>query len=142
MFFFSIWVFFHEHSRITGLQEKRESISFNYHFHFHPLHRHLDIIQAITAESSPLHIASSQARTSYFQLCIILQGTIIIICSSKSSWLSKKPNIVKYITTNFWNDNLKSDLYHNFWNDNIGKDLYHIVKAMHQPYINPLYQII
>ena len=61
--FFSIWVFFHEHSRITGLQEKRESISFNYHFHFHPLHRHLDIIQAITAESSPLHIASSRART-------------------------------------------------------------------------------
>ena len=29
----------------------------------HPLHRHLDISWAITAESSPLHIASSQTRT-------------------------------------------------------------------------------
>ena len=28
--------------------------------HFNPLHRHLDISQAIIAESSPLHIASSQ----------------------------------------------------------------------------------
>ena len=27
-------------------------------YHFYPLHRHLDISQAITAESSPLHIAS------------------------------------------------------------------------------------
>ena len=32
-------------------------------YHFHPLHRHLDISRAITAESSPLHIASSQIRT-------------------------------------------------------------------------------
>ena len=29
------------------------------HYHFHPLHRHLDISRAITAESSPLQIASS-----------------------------------------------------------------------------------
>ena len=27
VFFFSIWVFFHEHSRITGLQGKGEGIS-------------------------------------------------------------------------------------------------------------------
>ena len=26
------------------------------HYHFHPLQRHLDISQSITAESSPLHI--------------------------------------------------------------------------------------
>ena len=36
-FFFSIWVFFHNHLRITGLQEKEEAISLTsyYHFHFH-----------------------------------------------------------------------------------------------------------
>ena len=61
--FLLIWVFFHEHSRITGLQKKGESISLTPHYHFHPLHRHLDISRAITAESSPLHIASSRTRT-------------------------------------------------------------------------------
>ena len=61
--FFSIWVFCHEHSRITGLQEKGEGISLTPHYHFHPLHRHLDISRAITAESSPLHIANSWTRT-------------------------------------------------------------------------------
>ena len=34
-----------------------------YFINFHPLHRHLDIGRAITAESSPLHIASSRTRT-------------------------------------------------------------------------------
>ena len=38
--FFSIWVFFHEHSRITGLQGKGEDISLTPHF--------LDISRAIT----------------------------------------------------------------------------------------------
>ena len=33
------------------------------HYHFHPLHRHLDISRAITAESSPPHIASRRTRT-------------------------------------------------------------------------------
>ena len=50
--FFSIWDFFHEHSWITGLQEKREGISLTPNYHFHPLHRHLHISRAITAESS------------------------------------------------------------------------------------------
>ena len=40
-----------------------EGISLTPHYHFHPLHRQLDISRAITAESSPLHIASSRART-------------------------------------------------------------------------------
>ena len=56
--FFSMWVFLHEHSRITGLQGKGKGISLTPHYHFHPLHRNLDISRAITAESSPLHIAS------------------------------------------------------------------------------------
>ena len=62
-FFLSIWVFFHEHSRITRLQGKGEGISLTPHYHFCLLHRHLDISQAITAEISPLHIASSRTWT-------------------------------------------------------------------------------
>ena len=62
-FFFSIGVFFHEHSRITGLQGKGEGISLTPHYHFHPLHRHLDISRAITADSAPLHIGSCRTRT-------------------------------------------------------------------------------
>ena len=60
---YSIWVFFHEHSRFTGQQAKGEGISLSRHYHFHSLQRHLDIIRAITAESLPLHIASSQTQT-------------------------------------------------------------------------------
>ena len=62
-FFLSIWVFFHDHSRITGLQGKGEGISLTPHYHFHPLHRRLHISRAVIAESSPLHIASSRTRT-------------------------------------------------------------------------------
>ena len=51
-FFIYMWVFFHEHSRIAGLQGKGEGISFTPHYYFHPLHRHLDISWAITAETS------------------------------------------------------------------------------------------
>ena len=61
-FFFSIWVFFHEHSRSTGQQGKGEGIYLTPLYHFHPLHRHLDISRAITA-GSPLHIAGSRTRT-------------------------------------------------------------------------------
>ena len=63
LFFLTIWVLFHEHSRITGLQGKEEGIPLTPHYHFHPLYRHLDISRAITAESSPLHIASNRTRT-------------------------------------------------------------------------------
>ena len=60
--FFSVWVFFHDHSRITGLQGKGEVISLTPLCDFHPLHRHLDISRAITTESSRLHIGSSRTR--------------------------------------------------------------------------------
>ena len=63
LFFFSIWVFFHEHSRFTRQQGKGEGIYLTPLYHFHPLHRHLDISRAITAESSPVHIAGSRTRT-------------------------------------------------------------------------------
>ena len=51
------------HSRITGPHGKGEGISLTPHYHFHPLHRHLGISRTITAENSPLHIASSRTRT-------------------------------------------------------------------------------
>ena len=54
LIFFSISVFFHEHSQFTGQQEKGEAISLIPLYHFHPLYRHLDITRGITAESSPL----------------------------------------------------------------------------------------
>ena len=38
---------------------KGEGISLTPLYHFHPLHRHLDISRAITADSSILHIAST-----------------------------------------------------------------------------------
>ena len=61
-FFFSVWLFFHDHSRITGLQEKGEGISLTTHYHFHPLRVHLGISRAIAAESPLLRIASSRTR--------------------------------------------------------------------------------
>ena len=61
--FFSIWVFFHEHSQITGLQGKGEGISLTPHYHFHPLRGRLGIGRAIAAGSEPLRIASSRAST-------------------------------------------------------------------------------
>ena len=61
--FFSIWVFFHKHSQFTGQQGNREAISLTPLYHFSLLHGHLDISQAVTAGSSPLHIASSWVRT-------------------------------------------------------------------------------
>ena len=64
IYIYSIYyIHFHEHSQTTGLQGKGEDISLTPHYHFHPLHRHLDIRRVITAESSPLHIASSRTQT-------------------------------------------------------------------------------
>ena len=42
-FSFSLWVFFHEHSRFTGQQGKGEGIYLTPLYHFLPLHRHSDI---------------------------------------------------------------------------------------------------
>ena len=61
--FFSMWVFFHEHWWITGLQGKGRAFHYLLTTPFHPLHRHLDISGTMTAESLPLHIASSRTRT-------------------------------------------------------------------------------
>ena len=65
-FSFSIRFFFHDHSRITELQGKGEGISLTLHYHFDPLHRHVDISQAITAESSSLHILAARLEPTTF----------------------------------------------------------------------------
>ena len=66
-YFFFLWgFFFHKHSQITGLPGKGEGISLILHYHFHRLRRHLDISRAITAESSPLHIASARLEPGTF----------------------------------------------------------------------------
>ena len=59
MFSFSAGVFFHEYSRFTGQQGKEQGIYLSPVYHLHPLHSYLNINQAITAKSLPLHIASS-----------------------------------------------------------------------------------
>ena len=64
--FFSMWVFFHKHSLITGLQGKGEGIYLSSHLYFHPLHRHLEISRGITAGGWPLRIASSRTWTGTF----------------------------------------------------------------------------
>ena len=61
--FFSIWVFFHEHSRFTGQQGKGQVICLTPLYHYYPLCRHWNISRATTAEISPLHIASSRTQT-------------------------------------------------------------------------------
>ena len=65
--FFLFGFSFHEHSRFTGQQGKREAISLTPLYHLHPLPRDLEIGQALaghtTAENSPLHIANSRTRT-------------------------------------------------------------------------------
>ena len=63
LFFFSIWLLFHEYSRFAGQQVKGEAVFLYPFYHFHPLHIHLDISWVIAAESSPLRIAGSQNRT-------------------------------------------------------------------------------
>ena len=50
-------------ANIHRLQDRRGRGRTTPHYHFHPLHGHLDISRAITAESSPLRIANSRTQT-------------------------------------------------------------------------------
>ena len=62
-------LFYHKHSRFTGQQKKEKGISLTPHYHFYLLYRQLDISWAITVESLPLHIASSQNQTGNLEPC-------------------------------------------------------------------------
>ena len=104
VFFFSIWIFSYDHSRITGLQGKGEGISLTPHYHFHPLHRHLDISRAITAESSPLHIARSRTRTGNLWFPSASRKPLSYCRSSRPEVFCKKTeacNVIKNETVNF-----------------------------------------
>ena len=71
--FFSIWVFFHEHSQFTGQQEKGEVICLTGLYHFH-----LNISPATKAETSFLRIATCRARTRNFDCCTPSQLQLFI----------------------------------------------------------------
>ena len=71
-FCFSIGVFFHDHSRFTGLPGKGEGISLTPHYHFHPLHRHLDI-----SLTSSFYYQGIHYREVIFQV-ILLNPTSLI----------------------------------------------------------------
>ena len=75
--FFFLFSFTNIHES-QGLQGKREGVSLTSHYHFYPLHRHLDISRVITAESSPLHIASSRARTGNLSTNISYNLSILL----------------------------------------------------------------
>ena len=61
-FFLSGFPFMNIHES-QNCREGGGGISLTPRYHFHPLHRHLHISWVITAESLPLHIASSRTRT-------------------------------------------------------------------------------
>ena len=56
--FFSLWVFFCDHSRFKSQQGKGKAMSLTPLYHFHPLHRYLDIRREITAKISLLRVKS------------------------------------------------------------------------------------
>ena len=76
--FFSIWVFFHEHSQFTGQQEKGKVICLTDLYHFQLLCRPLNISRETKAEISLLHIASSRTRTRNFDCCTPSQLQLFI----------------------------------------------------------------
>ena len=63
------WDFFLSEFPFTNIYDSQDSrgrgkaISLTPLYHFHPLKIHLDISWVITAESSPLHIASNRTQT-------------------------------------------------------------------------------
>lgn len=63
VYIFSIWFLFYEYIGVTGQQGKEKAVSLTTLYRIHPLYRHLEIKQALTAESSPLHIVSRRTRT-------------------------------------------------------------------------------
>ena len=107
---FSIWVFLQEHSRVTGQLEKEDAIFSIPPYIFLPTHRQLDISRAITAENSPLHIASSQTpagnlwfpRASRNQIITLMIITTItaIIKKTKVSCMKNKIHVFQQVHVN------------------------------------------
>ena len=85
-FFFSIWVFFHDHSQFIGRQEKWEVIYLTVIYHVYPLCSYLNISRATKAETSLPHIASCRTRTTNFDYCTPLQLFIKYKTSSEQQY--------------------------------------------------------
>ena len=108
---FSIWVFLQEHSRVTGQLQKGDAIFSIPLYIFLPPHRQLDISRAITAENSPLHIASSQtpagnlwfpraSRNQIITLIIITTTITAIIGKTKVSCVKNKMHVFQQVHVN------------------------------------------
>ena len=80
--FFSIWVFFHEHSQFTGQQEKGKVICLTGLYHFYPLCSYLSISRATKAETLLLYIAKCRTRTRNFDCCTPSQLHVFIRCAT------------------------------------------------------------
>ena len=72
--FFFYLGFFQEHSRFTGQQGKGEGIYLTPLYHFHPLHRHLDISRAITAESYCSYCSRTDTGPVVWRLSLLLKA--------------------------------------------------------------------
>ena len=84
------------------------------HYHFHSLHIHLDLSQAITSESSPLHIACSQTRTR--NLWFLSTSRLPLFwkpCVKFRSKMSKVEYITRCCTILPWNLIFQLELQHN-----------------------------
>ena len=115
-FFFYIWVFFHEHSWITGLQKKGEGISLTPHCHFHSLHKHLDISRVTNAESSPLHIGTRPDSNQ--EPLVSEQEALVSKCKSLTTKLCALYLNIKYLQKDsnayFWCLTLKKYCNYSF----------------------------
>ena len=63
--FFFYLGFLSQQFTTIGLTGKEKGIYLTPHYHFNPLHRYLDISQAVIVDSSPLHIASELEPASF-----------------------------------------------------------------------------
>ena len=111
-------LFFNEHSQFTGQQRKEEATSLTPLCHSHPLQRHLDIGHVITAESSLLHIASSQTQIGPFGMTwIVLKTRTKYIITSLPAMrdllllniqVTNQSIEVRYIAARFWKRTLRT----------------------------------
>ena len=80
---FSNFFFFHQYSRIAGQQGKGGRISLTLFYKVQLLHEHLNVSWEITADSSPLHIASG------------------LIQAGNTCFLSKSPELLSFMPRAF-----------------------------------------
>ena len=107
---FHLLFFFLSGFSFTNIHESQdcrgrgEGISLTRHCHFHPLHRHLDISRATTAESSPLHVAGSRSRTKSLTTKLRALNCALIYSSAR-------PHLRKlHVTSCMYNRKNQSDI--------------------------------